>query len=198
MVYHFFINGNKIEENEVEQKLSELFSSKNGDEANNRAITVKKKQGRKVRKDEELFLDKIPHINKAKVMKMVVQNLTDTQKSKMKTFVQSSIEDEQDVKIILSTLNDQQMDKLLLDIQKTDQMKVLEYLLRKNDQWTEISEIVVKSSSHDTRDRQIRRLINKQKNSFSEFSETDNMVLELFKKNQDALLEDLLTSLNAG
>ena len=80
------------------------------------------------------------------------------------------------------------MDKLLLDLTKFDQMNVLEYLLKKNEQWTDISEIVVKNSTSEMRDRQIRRLINKQKNSFSSNSDTDRQILN-FKMitNPDAL-----------
>ena len=88
------------------------------------------------------------------------------------------------------------MDKLLLDLTKFDQMNVLEYLLKKNEQWTDISEIVVKNSTSEMRDRQIRRLINKQKNSFSSNSDTDRQILMLFQENQEHILEDLLTALN--
>jgi hypothetical protein len=54
------------------------------------------------------------------------------------------------------------------------------------------------NSNEETKDRQIRRLMNKQKNTFSSEDECDKMILELLKKNQAAFLDDLLTEMNSS
>ena len=87
------------------------------------------------------------------------------------------------------------MDKLILDLSNYDQKKVLQYLLMKNNQWTGISDIVLQNSSEQTRDRQIRRLINKQKNKAKKDT-TDSMLIDIFKEHQGKILKTLMDDLN--
>ena len=58
-------------------------------------------------------------------------------------------------------MTDNQMDKLLEEFQKTNKMELLQYLLTKAGQWTEISDTVTKNASEESKDYQIRRLMNK-------------------------------------
>ena len=112
--------------------------------------------------------------------------------------MKAQLDADEDFIRILSTFTDQQMDKLIMDLQKTDKMTVLEYLLRKGNQWTEISSQLISNSDEETKDRQIRRLMNKQKNSFSAEDESDKMILDLLKKHQAECLDNLLTDMNSS
>ena len=52
-------------------------------------------------------------------------------------------------------------------------MELLKYLLTKAGQWTEISETVTKNATEESKDYQIRRLMNKQSNNFDPTNEND-------------------------
>ena len=87
-------------------------------------------------------------------------------------------------------MSDHQLDKLLGIFQQIDRDPILEYLLKKGDQWTEISKTVMLNSSTETKDMQIRRLINKQQNFFNEDDPNDRTLVEIFRNNQETLGEE--------
>ena len=89
-------------------------------------------------------------------------------------------------------MTDNQMDKLLEDFQKTNKMQLLQYLLTKAGQWTDISETVTNNATEESKDQQIRRLMNKQQNSFDPENENDMMLVTLLRENQDVVLQAVL------
>ena len=62
-------------------------------------------------------------------------------------------------------------------------MELLKYLLTKAGQWTQISETVTKNATEESKDYQIRRLMNKQSNNFDPTNENDKMLVNLLRDN---------------
>jgi len=98
--------------------------------------------------------------------------------------------------MILETLNDHQMDKLMTDFQRTDKMEILEYLLKNSNEWTAISETMCLNSKDNTKDKQIRRLLNKHKNGYSRKVENGKMIIDLLRKRQGDVMKWLIDNLN--